>query len=664
MQAASKSGTVIKILVRLGEQLSKKELADLTEVIINSVNALLNSYGGILELIYKTKPTKKELDNFCRMIDQKISGFVDIETRTNKIVCEMSPSTQEIVYRVIQMEFGLYTLNYGLFLPTKYQVNAVPPTVSLESVRRILEKPKGQNETKLNSYLRDFVFNQNADVDEDVNVQCKLLKSEGSKRVSLADRMTNKANKLTCYVSAFANHIGGHIYYGIDDDRVVKGQIVEGADEMKRITGKVEKTINKMIWPKRCGERKRGKEWDIFFEAVKEAIPSTYVIVIAVARCPGGVFAEEPKSYFISVDGKVVRMDFSSWTQRCLAGISGGQLEAVPSHVQRVPWSSPKNRIVFQRIKSTLVQYRNDNMMDRFETFCRRVVEMYPAIASLVVAGEEVAVALKTGQLENFEGLLGGFTKLIASTNDVLVFEGLELYLRSSHERGKGEYEKSYKTAQLGLQKMEQITPGVMSVWFYWHANAMATIMASQDGPDSERYMKEAQKWQEMAMRDVDMLEGEMVIDLKQKSHIYMAFSHLGMTLTGQTVKGKSLTSAEIDLAESEVKAVETSVSNGYGLSRFRESQLNLVKCELYFRKAECSSQNKASREFLKLAFQHGEKEEQLAKENHFKEEARYVRNRLARLRDVASSFPKHDCEDEIEDLERSIEQMNSTLEK
>ena len=41
MQAASKSGTVIKILVRLGEQLSKKELADLTEVIINSVNALL-----------------------------------------------------------------------------------------------------------------------------------------------------------------------------------------------------------------------------------------------------------------------------------------------------------------------------------------------------------------------------------------------------------------------------------------------------------------------------------------------------------------------------------------------------------------------------------------------------------------------------------------------
>jgi predicted HTH transcriptional regulator len=52
--------------------------------------------------------------------------------------------------------------------------------------------------------------------------------------VSLADRMVSKHIRFACYVSAFANHRGGHIYYGVKDDGSVEGEIFGQNDEEVR----------------------------------------------------------------------------------------------------------------------------------------------------------------------------------------------------------------------------------------------------------------------------------------------------------------------------------------------------------------------------------------------------------------------------------------------
>ena len=44
-------------------------------------------------------------------------------------------------------------------------------------------------------------------------------------------------------------------------------------------------------------------------------IPSTFVVVVTVVQCAGGVFAEEPESYRV-VNGKVETIPFELWKKR------------------------------------------------------------------------------------------------------------------------------------------------------------------------------------------------------------------------------------------------------------------------------------------------------------------------------------------------------------
>ena len=79
-----------------------------------------------------------------------------------------------------------------------------------------------------------------------------------------------------------------------------------------------------MLWPEKTKQEmeKGERPWSVEFVPVKDEvgkdIPDTWLILITVKRCPGGVFVEEPESYYI-VDGKVVRMPFPVWKARLLA---------------------------------------------------------------------------------------------------------------------------------------------------------------------------------------------------------------------------------------------------------------------------------------------------------------------------------------------------------
>ena len=283
-----------------------------------TVQAMLNGRGGqvrldistkeISQLVFPSKAKAKITNSFIRKIEQQLgrtagiqitSTNINFKVYTNKIIVEVKKASEIIIMN-----------SYNLFLPTKTQVVVVNPLESLKRIRNdILQRKIVQIETRLGSHCKIFVKGRDCGLREGKVVQVKSLKSTSSKCITLADRITGKSNKLSHYVSAFANCNGGNIYYGVNDDGVVEGECFSDFDSVtSHITTKVKNTITKLIWPSLTAQPKRGVQWEIFFEPVidcnSETIPSTFVIVIYIAPCLGGVFTEEPEHYEI-IEGVV-----------------------------------------------------------------------------------------------------------------------------------------------------------------------------------------------------------------------------------------------------------------------------------------------------------------------------------------------------------------------
>ena len=243
---------------------------------------------------------------------------------------------------------------------------------------RLVPKP-----VQRGSHYQQFFKDKNSAIQESNKVQLKNVKAGPSKRTTLADRMTGKSNKFSCYVSAFANYSGGHIYYGIRDDGVVEGELISNEDIIE-ITKKVEKAINKMIWPEQIGQPKRGEHWDIFFEPVVDEnsnpIPSTFVIVIYIAPCLGGVFTEEPECYEM-VEGTVGKMSFTAWNKRILGPVEVG---SVPHAIgSSIAWISKRTRNLCIQAFCILTLCLNNGDFRGFQEKSRKIKERFPNIVEL-----------------------------------------------------------------------------------------------------------------------------------------------------------------------------------------------------------------------------------------------------------------------------------------
>lgn len=148
-------------------------------------------------------------------------------------------------------------------------------------------------------------------------VMFKILKENKiyTNENNVADRITLDQNELLKYVSAFANHKGGELYYGIDSNGTVWG---ERFDEIERdmIQKEVEKKIASiMVWPKHVKEFH--KFCKISFLPVRHSDDAyqRFVIKISVDRYPGGAFVNDPESYYV-VRNRVVKLSFFKWIAR------------------------------------------------------------------------------------------------------------------------------------------------------------------------------------------------------------------------------------------------------------------------------------------------------------------------------------------------------------
>jgi hypothetical protein len=310
---------------KMSDDLNKRYQTNTFNKIIHITNGLFNGDGGKLTLVFDTPlPPKGHIKKSERKIEQKISDFTGVVTLAYDLTIKKKNGSMEIIVAESNTSC-IFTLHYNLYVPTNQQVIEVPPNASFKKVRDILCRNIPPLEAvEPGSHFKEFTFGTAVDFGESKTVQFKHLLEKRTKNISLAQRLI-KNGKFLCYVSAFANHSAGHIYIGIDDNGIVQGEKITLRDETE-LKKEISKAVGNMIWPDNShtqgGEEKR---WQINFEAVKnsdgEIVPSTFVIVIYVAPCPGGVFTKQPEQYEINEENEAVKIDFPTWKKIIVEGL-------------------------------------------------------------------------------------------------------------------------------------------------------------------------------------------------------------------------------------------------------------------------------------------------------------------------------------------------------
>ena len=605
-------------------QANKRYKKVILDQIIAAICAMLNSNGGKVVIHLGTHSGEislSELSLVIRIVEQHLIKIIGPNITQN---VDFKEDNQTVTIFVRKAD-SLITIDYHLYFPCQTQVVQVPPSQPMEKVKNEIVKRKIVHEpVQQGSHCKIFQKDKICGFLESKTIQFKNLKANSSNRTTLADRMTCKSNRFSCYVSAFANFSGGHIYYGInDDDAVVEGEFVANDEILKEITKKVEKAIKNMIWPEQV---KRGVHWEIFFEQVldKESkpIPSTFVIVIYIAPCLGGVFTKEPECYEM-VEGKVVKMSFITWKERILQSSELFHLPRTPFTVKHVTWSSSMIQKIYTGVDQILVEIVNNGKS--IHAMSSNLKRVYPEVIEvrLSILAKKVMVKYRSCSFTAARKLLEKFNASLKKTTEVGMFNAIRLILETGIYRGEGNVAALNDILIDCLSQAESITPGIISARMYILAASVTNFLE----PNDERELSVIHSLRALEHLQHDHDSPVVRADLEQKAHITLAQFYLGENRFVQ-LNRKAIDSASLEKAKSSIMAVNESICEGNPISQYREIQFNLVQSLLYYRYSQIRQDRKVF--YLKKAFDFSKKAECLAVSNNFEEMLNWARNCMA----------------------------------
>ena len=593
----------LELYIDLGKFPSDKKYKErMLKEIVAYLCALMNDSGGEIKFNFNKvqKNAAKRINSFIRIVEQSCTNIVGTQMTVlnldTRIVCN------NVMCTVKKSEFFI-TTHYNLYLPSTTQVLSVSSTENIKD--NILTRQHVYQPVQLGSHHKSFVRHTFCNLTEDKQIQLKLLEAGAKNCTKLVQRMIN--NKLIVYVSAFANHNGGHIYYGITDDGVVAGEKIPTDEDIIEIIKKVEKAIKKMIWPEHIGQPKRGKHWNIFFEPVvdenSKPIPSTYVIVIYIAPCLGGVFTEEPECYEM-VEGKVNKMSFATWKERILGPV---EVESVPHAIGRstITWISKKTQKLCTRAFCILANcLNNGGDLKGFRDKSNAIKQMFPANVELqlVVLLKEIIAHSRKQHFKTADKLLDEYDKLLPNATEHHMFEVLGLCERVEVTRPNGELNRIRDLLVGALDKAGWLSPGLVTALVYLFAGTIMHLFEAHSSAPNVLLHNALQHLQQV-MSDCP----EERADLEYKAHINLATFYLGCHLSGELVD-KHVDDIRLKQANSSIMAIEQSERK---LTHYREVQLNLVKSIYRFRRSE--NQPNERMRFLREAFEYSKKSENLA---------------------------------------------------
>ena len=602
---------------------NKKSKSDVLNKIIMVICAMLNTIGGKVILKHTGQPKlfDTKIPFLIRTLEQTLISIIGSNQGVSNI--NFKDEKDRLVV-VVNKADSLVMNNYNLYLPSRTQVVKVN-SWELDKVKKnIIHKKVVSDPLKLGSHHKNFIKGDNSSLRESKKVQLKNLKAEGSKRTKFVDRMIGKGNKFSCYISAFANYIGGHLYFGIKDDGVVQGEKISSED-MSGIIKKVEKAINKMIWPETIGVPKRGEHWEIFFEPLldkdSKLIPSTFVIVIYIAPCRGGVFTEEPECYEM-VEEKAQKMSFTNWKKRMLYPLWRRVDDEIPPIVSRTNWSSPEAREAFIIGGEKLRRLIGNGHWKLFDAECEVLQSKSKSHdVKLLVLSQKVKANYRKGEVVKAFAYLKEYKEILSKAQDCLFFEAMGCYLEAVSKRAHGDLKGLEIILIKALQLAELIEPGLVTAAIYTFAGTVTDLVKSKDetkhSPDilSRRALEHLQHVGDLRFE----ICRELVEDMKRKVHMTLATFYLGCNINGKLIQDK-IDSSRFEEAKGHITAVEEFVREEHPLNKYFKTQRNLVLTIYNYRKSQFQILSHERVRYLKNAFKLVEKAERRARKSGFTE--------------------------------------------
>ena len=601
----------------------KKYKEDIVKEIIAGICAMLNSNGGKVVINIDAGSNDISLSQISlvvRIVEQKLIDIIGTNI-TQNVNFEDETTTVTIF---VEKADSLITVNYHLYLPSTTQVVPVPPSESREKVKDdIVNRKVIHAAVQFESHKKAFLKGKKCDLSEAKTVQLKNLKAGTSNCRTLADRMTCQSNKLTYYVSSFANYNGGHIYYGIDDDGVVVGESIPDELELE-ITKKVEKSINKMIWPE---QPKRNVHWEIFFEPVfddnSSPIPSTFVIVIYIAPCLGGVFTEKPECYEI-VKGKVAKMSFTTWKSRILQPIELFHPPIIYPIGKRTKWGSSRIQKVCSLADELLVTTINNGKS--IQVISNNLVKTNPDLIEvrLLILAKNVMASYRSFSFKEARDYLDEYEKSLRTATEFWMFDAIRVYLEAAISTVQGDVKAVRNILPNALDQAKNITPGRISAAIYLLAGMNLLQQKGDDDHSSVLFFTRALEH----IKDVqDTYTPKIRADMEHKAQILLALLYLGCNTAG--VPTKNLIDSEcLEKVRSSIMAVEQSIREGHKMNPYRQVQFCLVQSIFLYRKSQLEPDKKLA--FVSEALEFCEKAKERADECDFKDTVKWSKDRVS----------------------------------
>ena len=336
-------------------------------------------------------------------------------------------------------------------------------------------------------------------------------------------------------------------------------------------------------------------------------IPSTFVIVIFIAPCFGGVFTEEPESYEMA-EGKVERMSFTTWKEKLQPVGPNKRKQEVPSTIKRVSLSpATKKRCIM--VNNALTEAMSDGDWESFARCANKLELQHPnnREVKLVVLSRRVQANYRRGYISDASILLNKFQECFPRAEQPLVFEMVFLFLSAVLARVSGKTAESRGFSTDGLTKAGGLEPGLITTIPVCLVAASTYDDSQQDAGLSPDILSIMAIEHLEHVKDASMAHADMF----HTAHITLAAYYLGYNLSGKVIK-RDIDKESFERAQASIMAVNRSICDGNPLTGYREIWFTLSQSILYVRHSQFEPENQTK--FLKTAFHFAKKAENLAR--------------------------------------------------
>ncbi|GFO24700.1 schlafen family member 13 [Plakobranchus ocellatus] len=319
--------------------------------VLQHVCALLNCGGGILvmeNMDFNQGTQSKSLDDWWSGMECNFATILSGDDICNYLDF-VGNFDDPHLYLFVKSADHLCTIDYHCRLPTDTATHSVTYSSAVKLCTRSgTSKPL----SLLPAIPTTFVSGRTEETlkQEGKQIQFKNLSANSKNSKTLPDKVVYYSSK---YISAFANHEGGHIYFGIEDTSAsVIGEQITAADEIK-MTVFMENKMKAMIWKDTNFTPVKGTHWDIQFFPVLNSPhrQRRRIIVISVSKIFGGVFTNCPESYFITAGHSgnnrysSRKLSFDEWKTELL--YQSRDIKSLRSRFIKLNLMTPQSRLVF-----------------------------------------------------------------------------------------------------------------------------------------------------------------------------------------------------------------------------------------------------------------------------------------------------------------------------